>query len=227
MKKELIAVDNAELRKALASFGLGDEVKPLSEQVNPFVISAENKNDIQKGLSADNKDSLNANNSILEQKENRETLIKGLIGEDTFNLLGSMPDLIKGINTQNDLLSKTLNTIATLKTENSNLSDRLNTLEKQPMPRKSVTSGYLEKGMGGAGVEGNESSQNNNSMVFSLSRDRKQIVNILEAKAEIDKIEKGLNNEIYTNALIGYESSNLLPQDIIADLNKQNIIITK
>jgi len=102
----------------------------------------------------------------------------------------------------------------------NSVEERLEAIENTPIPRKSVTrqGDILTKG------EDNELGDEGGIQTLSITRDKKQVTDILKAKSGIDG---GTPNETFMNALLGFEASGTITSDIRKRLlseNKVNLI---
>lgn len=223
-------VNNGLIEKALAKFGFQ---RIPSE--NPFVKEP----DLNKGIGSQN--------SEQDLAKAAGDLLKGLgidvdalkKAEDIVKGFSQLNDLVKGIEDANKahnikhgrLLSKALSTVESLSESNKKLrselkkaqvsqaqvADRVKKIEDTPLPAKTVTKDYVEKG-------GFSSASNNNDQqtVLSMSRDKQEIKNMLGARMEGEFI-KGVTDGIFAKAAEAFDFTGALLPEAIKELNKDNI----
>lgn len=182
-------------------------------QINEKIARLEKGEDVEE-VSAEQ----NSRDKEVEKEKNKKPsetnipLIKGL--EDKLNKTLERLELSQQQNTE------LINKIEKGHKQYKRIEERLAKIEEEPMSRKSFTTQhFIEKAHNGNG-EGNKG-----QTVLSLSQNPKEILNVLESKAELEKGNQC--NMLYADALVSYESSKILPETILKDLAKQNIIITR
>lgn len=95
--------------------------------------------------------------------------------------------------------------------------EKIDALESQPQPRKSVQR-YIEKSFDNDGMKNEDGSRE-----LHIGRDKREILDILESKSNL---EKGENVDMQmANAMSLYETSGTLPGAIISRLAKENKVI--
>lgn len=237
-----IDVNEKSLSEALSFFNLdpkqflikGEKV----EKSNPFNKVPQVKEDlgafkaeIKKGLEIESKKNNAIEGSVSKLYElqkaislKQDTLlteIKSLVKKNK-----EQEDIIKSLKKDNETLSasfiKETELIKGQLTQLEGIDSRIKTIENTPMPKKSITSNFVERGFEGDGIQKGET--------FSASRNKAEITLLLESKAQMDLIEKGIKNkdpkiEFWRNELIGWEASKTLSKGALIDLNKEGVKI--
>jgi len=219
MKKrdEVVSINEENLQKALSAFGLSLNLldQQLDESKNPFIIK-EKGNDLNKGIDND----LDEGNEV-GKVDVKNIFLKGLgIEETSIGALNQLPEVIKGFTEGLASLQKAQFSL-------DEYNKRLSKLENEPLGRKAAASSRaLEKNFNGEELQKGGDGKAPKA-VFSLSRNRKEILNLLESKAGMDNLEKGGGDRDYMNALMSYESSGAIPAAILKALNSEGILIQK
>lgn len=137
---------------------------------------------------------------------------------EALKIFGGLEELIKAqgaemaekINATSIVLEKAMSTVASL-------DERLGAIENQSVGRRSVTTqSFIEKGFD------NSNDKNSDVTVLSRSRNKAQILDVLEARAEFT--EKGFNNAAFANAMGLFESSGVIDTTITNRLLVDNKI---
>jgi len=144
----------------------------------------------------------------------------------TFKQLLGLGDLVKAQSEKLEALSKENDK---LKKGNEaeeesvqDLANRLKKIEESPLPTKTVTTEALLK-------KGFTEDDLKDKTILSKSNPSNALTikNHLEAKSE-DELQKGDKKPgPFSNALMSWEANQTLPENILAELNKENIFITE
>jgi hypothetical protein len=213
MSKLTVEINQSNIQKALESMGIKNVV--VAEKPNPFMTAvAETNQEIIKSIDTDLGKEVNS-----AQMSQANDIIKAFEG-----MTQLVSKLSKSLEENNELVKGLKDEIGSIKQENVTLSTKLQEVVDSPLPKKS-TIGFFEKGLGGEGMGGNKEGAKK-EVRLSLAKNKKQIIQALEYKAEVNKIEFNQHNPYFFKALITYEGSNVLPKDIIMELQKDGIIIT-
>jgi hypothetical protein len=217
-----VALNKDSINSALAQFGITDVKVKEPVASNPFKpASVKAKGDIEKGVN--NELGGDANEMTASILESHGKLLKAF--EEISTALAESKQLMKGMQGE---LSKANETIAKNNKTISSLSKRVKTIEETPMPKKSLENNFIEKGFGPGGRLEAAGSAGKPVVKLSMQNDRSKIIQFLVTKSKIDLMEQGKHDPKLVKALTGYESSRLLPADVIEQIkNEDNIIITK
>lgn len=143
------------------------------------------------------------------KKEEKNEEMEKAISESIQPLLKPIQKLIEINKGLTDELSST-------KEEIKKANDRIKALENQPLGRKSYTSQFIEKAF--------QENTDNGKKQLSMSQHKTEINNLLDNLT----FEKGQMNELYANGISMYQSSGIMPEDVIRDLAiKHNIEIVR
>jgi hypothetical protein len=239
-------ITDENIQKAMSYFGLDDNEK------NPFLVKAENESEnlspeevadlVQKetfGEDDEKKKKVEkGNESKKDSKDNTETLEKGekssftkghlLILKKTIEKAQqvnsienkALATLVKATMDENKFVKSQINDLKDVVDEQKTLikalSSKIARLSSISKGRKSIVKGYSEK-------ETFTTSQvNNQGNVLSISQNKAQILDLLDNFA----FNKGGMDEEFSKAVISFESSGVLPKNVISRLKmEKNIIV--
>jgi len=240
-KATLVEINEENLSKALDYFGID-----LSKEGNPFdkkdtLIKGEEGNEgkVDKlEIGEAGEVGVLGKTKAIEAKAsetNSDTLSKGIEMLKSFGIepntlqkaqlvidqLGKLHTKVEEEAKKNtELVKGYKEEVDTLKKANTDFEERIKIIEAEPNERKSAKSEFIEKGFS----EG----QDENKTVLSLSKNRKEVMNALEARAELNNIEKGQSpNPLFSDALVQFESVGSLSKEAIKELNKEKIFIVQ
>lgn len=167
--------------------------------------------DMEKGL-ADLKEKIAKKKKISKNDDNDADDMKKAIVED----------ITKANEASNNAILAKLEEMSKANESNleiiKGLQEKVDKFENGTNGRKSVTTTkFLEKSFG--------ENELKNKTQMSITKDKVRLGNILMAKAGL---EKGENNEFYSNAALELESMGTLSKSVISDLNiNHNIVLTE
>lgn len=227
----LVSIDNDAIQKALNHFNIDLQDDSIQTEKNPFLKGV---HDELGGSSQGEPD-----NQIVAFAD----LFKGQSLSQVMDTFAKAQDIIKGfgdlhgmITEKSKLLQKAIDSNTTLQKAVTNLTEqnealaktnerleaRMKEWENTPLHKgKSKTNRIIEKSFNPED-ESTIGGKKSGAKKLSLKANKKEIRNLLEAKAETDKIEKGQHNEFYMNGLLSFESSGLLPKDVIVKLQQES-----
>lgn len=181
-----------------------------------------NPEELMKGLGLDIQ-GLKLLTAMIPGISDQNELVKGL--ETKLDALSELPEklnaLQKGLDElvipedRSEEIKKALDGITAL-------SDRIEKMEKTPIyNRKSITSNAIEKGFSNQeGVDSNVEGKT----VFSISKQRASLSNLLGSKAE-EEMHKGVVDGPFQRAALGFDATKQLSKEVIGMLNADNIVV--
>jgi hypothetical protein len=210
--KEKVENDKTHEKKETEEEGLEDDAEDEDEKEMKKALSEKEKEleDMKKAyeLKKAGKKDKKKEDSKIEKAEDFN--IQKSIDEAIQPILKPIQKLIEINKSLSDELSST-------KEEIEKANKRIESLEKQPVGRKSfLNTQFIEKAF--------QENAETGKKQLSMSQHKNEINNVLDSLA----FEKGQMNELYANGISMYQSSGVMPEDVIRDLfAKHNIQIVK